>query len=188
MAATHCFATGILAAGLALAGACGGDDSSDDGPPQEGEAELGTGTTSFEELRDDDELVLVAGPQGGHHFVVHTRMSGLLPGDPTMPGLIGNPSTSFTVEDEHGERLDLNMAPYRLGYEPADEPDGAYVLPSGRILQIQQAVVAATYGTRVKIRVEVTDVRNATASDERWVLAVEDLSRPAEVAGAEPAE
>jgi hypothetical protein len=80
------------------------------------------------------------------------------------------------------------MAPYRLGYEPADEPDGAYVLPSGRILQIQQAVVAATYGTRVKIRVEVTDVRNATASDERWVLAVEDLSRPAEVAGAEPAE
>src|SRR5687768_3319811 len=84
----------------AAASACGDDGGSGDGPPMEGEVELGTGTTEFEPLADESELGLVAGPQGGHHFIVHVRMSGMVPGDPTMPGLIGNPSTRFTVTGE----------------------------------------------------------------------------------------
>jgi hypothetical protein len=164
----------ILGATLALA-ACG--DSGPVGPPIEAVAWLGTGTTEYQDLPDDSELVLVAGPQGGHHFVVHARMSGLLPGDPTMPGLIGNPSTRFTVTSEAGERLDLNMAPYRLGYREA-EVQGEYELTSGRILQVQEAKVVEMLGTRVKIWIEITDVRGAVAIDERWVVAIEDELPP----------
>jgi hypothetical protein len=160
---------------LAVSGGCSGPD----GPPIEAVAWLGTGTTAYEELPEDSELALVAGPQGGHHFVVHARMSGLLPGDPTMPGLIGNPSTRFTVTSEAGERLDLNMAPYRLGYRAA-EIEGEYELTSGRILQVQEARVLEMIGTRVKIWIEVTDVRGAVASDERWIVAVEDELPPPE--------
>jgi len=165
-----------FAALLAAAPACGGGE--EEPPPGESWVELGTGTTAFEALAADSELVLVAGPQGGHHFVVHARMGGLLPGDPTMPGLIGNPSTLFTVEDEQGVRLDVDMAPYRLGYEPAPDGGDGYVLTSGRILQVQEERVVAMYGARVKIKVEVTDVREATASDERWVIAIEDDLAP----------
>ena len=173
MLPTARIATAFLVAALGAAGC--GDEPED--PPAGGEVWLGTGTTEYRELEEEEELPLIAGPQGGHHFIVHARMSGLLPGDPTMPGLIGNPSTSFTAESEDGERLDLNMAPYRLGYRDAGT-EGEYELPSGRILQVQEERVAAMIGTRVLLRVDVTDVRGAVASDERWIVAGEELIPP----------
>ena len=181
MVATARIATAFLGAVLGAAGC--GDEPED--PPTGGEVWLGTGTTEYRELEEDEELPLIAGPQGGHHFIVHARMSGLLPGDPTMPGLIGNPSTSFTVESEDGERLDLNMAPYRLGYRDS-EVEGAYELPSGRILQVQEERVAEMIGTRVLLRVDVTDVRGAVASDERWIVTGEELVPPPGGDGGQP--
>lgn len=126
--------------------------------------------TAFEALEQESPLILVAGPQGGHHFVVHARMWGMDPGDPTMPGQIENPATRFTVTDEEGEHIELAVSPYRLGYE-RDGDD--FVLPSGRIVQVRESAVAALYGARAHIRVEVTDVDGETASDSRWVLAIE---------------
>lgn len=154
---------------FALAAACGGDD----GPPDPGEAwvMLGTGTTEFRTLSTDQELILEAGPQGGHHFIVHARIFDLLPGDPAMPGQIGNPSTSFTVSDPGGNRLDVNQAPYRLGYEPIE--NGVFELPSGRILQVQEDLVESLYGQRVLIEVSVTDASGVEVTDERWVIATE---------------
>ena len=162
---------------ILLAGAGCGDDSGD-GPPDapvvegDGWVEVGAGDAEFEELVAESDMILVAGPQGGHHFVVHARMGGMVPGDPTQPGLIGNPSTKFTVWSEDGERLDVDPPPYRLGYEEAAED--TFVLASGHIIQVIEEEVVALYGERVRLRVEVTDVNGESASDERWVVAIED--------------
>jgi hypothetical protein len=170
-----------LLAAAALSTGCGGgggpgddgDDANDaDDGGSGGSVELGTGTTAFEPLGEESDLVLVAGPQGGHHFVVHARISGLDPGDPSQPGLVSNPATRFTVTDEDGARLELEMAPYRLGYELVD---GDYVLPSGRIVQVREAAVPSLYGSRAHIEVVVTDADGQSASDGRWVIAVEAL-------------
>lgn len=151
--------------------ACGGDDDGPDaGPPIGGTVELGTGTNAFEPVAEESEQGLVSGPQGGHHFIVHARMTGLVPGDPTSPGEIGNPSTVFTVENEAGERLDIDMAPYRLGYEELDD-DGVYTLPGGRICQVLEDAVEEIDGGHVLLRVEVTDARDRIATDEVWVNA-----------------
>ncbi len=168
------------AAGAALSTGCGGDsgdadpDDGDDGgdedSPGDSTVELGTGTTAFEPVGEESELVLVAGPQGGHHFVVHARMSGLVPGDPAQPNLVGNPTTRFSVTGEDGARLEIDMAPYRLGYELVD---GDYVLPSGRIIQVREAAVPSLYGSRARIEVEVTDAEGESAMDGRWVIAAE---------------
>ena len=164
------------AAAVALSAGCGGgdaDDVGDESSPDDSTVELGTGTTVFEPVGEESELVLEAGPQGGHHFVLHARISGMAPGDPTQPGLVGNPTTRFSVTAEDGARLDIGMAPYRLGYELVD---GEYVLPSGRIAQVREAAVPSLYGSRVRIDVQVTDAAGESAMDGRWVIAVE---RPA---------
>lgn len=166
----------ILLGTLTLA--CGGGGGKPDSGVAPGDAwvELGTGTTSFEPVAADSDLTLVAGPQGGHHFIVTARIRGLQPGDPAMPGTIYNPSTRFTVWSEDGEQLDIDPPAYRLGYEQAD--DGMFVLPSGHIIQVREEEVAALYGGRVKLRVEVEDSTGASASDERWVRPMEDTSVP----------
>ena len=107
----------------------GGDGDSGDSSGSAGSVELGTGTTAFEPIGEESDQILVAGPQGGHHFVVHARMSGLDPGNPFQPGLVTNPATRFSVTDEEGVHLEIEMTPYRLGYE---QVEGSYLLPSGR--------------------------------------------------------
>ncbi len=139
--------------------------------------EIGTGTTEFEPLAEDESVVLYAGPQGGHHFIVHARVRGLLVGDWQMPGQIGNPATLFSIYNEAGEAVHLERPPYRLGYRAGLEEWAA--LPSGRIVEVKEGAVAALYGSRVRLVVEVRDVSGATGSDERWVqvqeAAPEDL-------------
>jgi hypothetical protein len=173
-----------LVGALALAVGCGGGGGSGDADSGDGDdgddgsslVELGTGMTAFEPLDDETELVLWAGPQGGHHFIAHARITGMDPGDPMQPGLASNPSTRFSVADEDGARIELEVAPYRLGYV---EQDGAHVLPSGRIVQVREAVVPLLYGNRARIEVEVTDAEGRSARDGRWVVAVEAAAGPA---------
>jgi hypothetical protein len=178
----------LIALILLATSACGGDD--DGGPPDSAVitgdpwVELGTGVTDFEEVPADSEQVLVAGPQGGHHFIVSARIRGLQPGDPESPGTIYNPSTRFTVWSEEGEQLDIDPPAYRLGYEEAG--NGMFVLPGGHIIQVREEEVAALYGGRVKVRVDVEDSTGARASDERWVVPVEDTAIPPD-AGPPPA-
>ena len=141
--------------------------------PTDAWAEVGTGLSGFEEMAADSEQVLVAGPQGGHHFIVTARMQGLEPGDPEMPGTIYNPATRFTVWNQAGEQIDIDPPAYRLGYQREDD---IYVLPSGHIIQVREDEVPAMYGVPVRIAVEVTDATGAQATDERWILPVEDPS------------
>ncbi len=164
-----------FAVALPLNWGCGNESESPDAGLET--VELGTGTVSFEPLIENQELTLIAGLQGGYHFVVHARMKEMLPGDPSRPGQLGNPITQFLIFKEDGTRIDIRTPPYRLGYREAT--GGFYDLPSGRILQldqdlvIDQALVPEIYGTKVRLRVEVRDAQGKRATDERWIIAVE---------------
>ena len=140
--------------------------------PGTGEVTIGTGTTEFESIGDGAELEVVAGPQGGFHFHVHARMRGLDPGDPSMPGLIANPATTFAAFRESGEQIDFDFPPYRLGY--VDIGGGEFELPSGRILQIEEAVIPAIYGERIRLTVEIRDEGGRTATAELSITAIEE--------------
>jgi len=147
---------------IGAAAGCDGNDNSS------AEAILGTGTTSFTSLVAEQELDLLAGTQGGHHFIAHARMRGIDPGDPSMPGLLTNPATQFFVFTESGDRIDARFPPYRIGYRNAD--DGSLELPSGRILALDEAQVSGVLNQRVKIRVEISQDDGPMASDEVFVV------------------
>jgi len=145
---------------LCAAGACGDDG----GPPIDagiGEVELGTGVDAFEPLVSD-QLELFAGPQGGHHFIVHARIAGFLPGDPTMPGSVDNPATTFAAFSADVQ-IDLRLPPYRLGY--VEQSDGTFDLGAGRILQVDEAVVPDLYGAQVTLTVQVVDPAGTHGED-----------------------
>lgn len=169
---------------LATSAGCGGGDGGKPDSavtPADAWVELGTGTSAFEEVAPDSELVLVAGPQGGHHFILSAKMHGLQPGDPANPGTVYNPSTRFSVWSEGGEQLDVDPPPYRLGYE--EVADGVYALPGGHIIQVREEEVDALYGGRVKLRVEIEDAAGAKVTDERWVVPIVDPLEPGGDAG-----
>lgn len=139
--------------------------------------ELGTGTTDFIPLSDGDELEVVPGPQGGFHFHVHARMTGLDPGDPSMPGLLANPSTTFAAFEASGEQVDFMFPPYRLGY--VDIGGDQFELPSGRILQLDDDRVQSIYGQSVRLTLSVSDTDGRSAETEVTVTAIEaDVDAP----------
>lgn len=163
-------ATALAALALAALAACG-----DDAPPAEcnaggASAEVGSGTVEFEPLAADAELEMIAGPQGGHHFILHARMRGLDPGDPTRPGDSSNPRTQFTIERTGGEQVQLDQPPYRIGY--AAGADGFAELPSGRIVPFVEDLVAELDGERLRVTVEIVDRDGACARDDAEVTAV----------------
>ena len=166
-----------------LVAGCGGDgDVSFDAPIDVaididaripgGIAELGTGTTAFEPLTPEQELGLVTGPQGGYHFIVHSRITEMAPGDFMRPGLPENPVTLFEVWHDDGRQIDKLFPPYHIGYMEDPEDPARYVLPSGRILQIEEAEVPAIYGQRARITLRVSDTDGKVATDERWVTVI----------------
>lgn len=161
---------------LCAAAGCGDDatgiDASIDGGI--GQVELGTGIDAFEPL--SDELVLFAGPQGGHHFIVHARIAGFLPGDPTMAGSVDNPSTTFAAFSSDDRQIDLMLPPFRLGY--VEQTDGTFDLGAGRILQVDEAVVPALYGDRVTITVQVVDAGGTHGEDSFTGTVVEGPPPP----------
>lgn len=162
-----------------LAGSAFSAQSGCGGEPDPGaiEIEIGTGAFDFESIERDQELEVVAGLQGGFHFIVNARARGLITGDPMQPGQLGNPLTRFSIYSEDEERLDILGPPYRLGYREASED--WYSLPSGRILQFNQELVEseglipAVYGQRLTLRVDIRDARGEEATDEIAIIAVE---------------
>jgi hypothetical protein len=181
----------ILIGFFGVLGGCSGsggaiDAARGDGLESVGTVEIGTGTVDFESMVDDDELTLWAGPQGGHHFIVHARIKDLLPGDWEQPSLPENPSTTFSAFDEAGGQVDLELPPYALGYR--DRGDEWNYLPSGRFLRLSDDAVPRLWGARVRIRVDVQDANGVAAWDERWIVAVPDSTVDAGVPDAQPAD
>ncbi len=138
--------------------------------------EIGTGARAFEPLTPKQDLGIVAGSQGGYHFIINARIRGLLPGDPGQPGALGNPLTRFEVYLDD-KRVDIMAPPYRLGYR--DSAEDWHEMPSGRILQLSDQLIADEnlipdiYGKEVRIETYVRDARGDEASDVEWVVAVE---------------
>lgn len=181
MQATHLCSPAFLlliALGTIYSGAGCGDDGAADAGMQA--VELGSGALEFSPLQDGQELLLVAGTQGGYHFVVNPRVRGILTGNPAVQGELGNPQTRFAVFREDGSQIDAMGPIYRLGYEPAE--DGWFQLRSGRILQIDQqlvideGVIPAIYDEQVRLEVEIRDAKGARISDEVWVVPLRDTS------------
>jgi hypothetical protein len=159
---------GMLAAAGSSTG-CGDDGGA---PSCATAATLGTGTVDFEPLGTDPELPLIAGTQGGHHFIVHAQARGILPGDPTMVGIVGNPRTRFNLFNENGDEIDYMPPPYTRGYTIIG--DCAYQMPSGSILRVDDDQVDVIRGQMVRITLRIEDSRGAVGTDERWVRVVDD--------------
>lgn len=164
----------VIAVALVLA-SCSGDAGTRPGTdsgtePGGGEAEIGTGMFAFAPLADGERLDLVSGPQGGFHFVVHARMRGLAPGD-ARRDLPTNPTTWFRVLDENGTRVDIPEV-RQLGYAPQNGAEGWYILPSGRILLIENAAAPRLYGRPVTIEVQIRDAEGRMAGDTARITAV----------------
>ena len=151
-------------------GGCGGTDPIIDGGQPI--VEVGTGTTTYEPITEDQLLPLIEGPQGGHHFFMHVRMMGLDPGDDRSSTAESNPETLFRVFDADGNRVDTETVAFRRGYREGE--DGWLELPSGRIIIVNEAIVDTLFDTRVRLRVEVRDSQDRVATDEVFVNAFEE--------------
>lgn len=149
----------------------GGDDGGGDIDASVAVVELGTGMVTFEPIAEGDPMPLIAGSQGGHHFVLHARMMGLTPGDARDTGNPDNPSTLFIVINEAGDRQEISSRPYTLGYE--ETGDGWFKMRSARIVEIIEANVDTLIDRPVRLRVEVQDVEGRVVTDEIMVEAFE---------------
>lgn len=174
----------LLGAAVALLAGCGGD-----GPPEpEGtpEVEIGTGMISFLPLEDGQPLDLVAGPQGGYHFHVHARIRGMAPGDPRDRTAPGNPTTWFRALDDTGARVDIPEV-RTLGYAAGEAGDeGWHLLPSGRIMLIENAAAVTLYDRIVTLEVQVRDANGRMAGDSVQIVAVPYPPRDGPDAGPAP--
>ena len=143
--------------------------------------EIGTGTVAFEPLTEGQRLGLVAGPQGGHHFVLHVRMMGLTPGDSRDSGNADNPSTLFTVRNEDGDQVELRTDPRTLGFQ--EDEGGFFRWASARNIEVIEATVDTLIDRTAQIRVEIEDVDGRMASDE---ITVEVFEIPLQGVGPAP--
>jgi hypothetical protein len=138
---------------------------------EEGRVELGIGFGSFEPLDDEQEVPLEAGAQGLHHFVVNARMWDLEPGD-ISKSPEEQPQTRFSAFFEDGRVVDDLDCSFPLFYVPRSDGGDGYDLYSGRLLVVDEELVADVPGQRIRIVVEVVDVEQRYAIDERWINAV----------------
>ena len=144
-------------------------------PPAETPADpaiaIGTGELEFEPLEDDEELVLIRGPQGGYHFLGSVRTVGIEAGDPTNLGDPGNPTVSFQATID-GVELAPN-AMYTQGLDPIDAPPFTHEMV-GRlvILDIGQSPADddALAGADVVFSVTLEDADGAVYADERTAV------------------
>ena len=136
--------------------------------PGEVSVELGVGGfEDFELISDEVELPLYA-LQGGQLFAVNLLLHGMAPGDPLDRAHECNTEIQFTVINETGTRIDSRIVE-TLGFELGD---AGYTLRRHIpvFLDGTRAEIEALYGTTVRMKVEVSDVLGATASDEATVL------------------
>lgn len=124
-------------------------------PPGELLFELGTGEVGFEPLSDEQELELVAGPQGGHHVWVSLRVENL-GADHVLMDLDAVPLTA-------GE-----PPPRRLPVRLLMTDQGGEHLYIGWPAQLDDA--ACFVDVRTSLRVTVTTPDGRTASEERVIV------------------
>lgn len=168
---------GWTAALLASCAACAGEEPPAQPPPVEcwasspphvavGEAELGgadEATDAFVPLAEDEEVDLIAGPQGGYHILVRPRLRGLVPVES------GRIDTMFAALLDGETRVDPFECPHHPVYA-ADPVQGDYLLGRTTPLIIQNERVPDVVGQPLLLRVEALDHEGSYARDERRVI------------------
>jgi hypothetical protein len=144
---------------------CGALEASEAG----GEAVLGTGYEGFEPL--DDELGIIAGPQGGFHLILNARIRGLEFGNTEDLLDPNNPSTSFAVyRADTDERIDMADCAVRLGYRPDQEEFGVLQRGISIILDVASEMeVEPLFDVMARVEVEIVDADGRHTRDERTV-------------------
>ena len=140
-----------------------------------GEVELGLNTDFTPIEPEQDVPVIEPVGQGSAMFLIHPRMRGLSPGDPTRNASPENPLTLLTAWGEDGERLEGTKCGSRLAYRREVEGEGGDVYDLGytRHLPLSGLIGQDDLdGERVLLRVEVLDYGGRYASAEAWVRAV----------------
>ncbi|MBA3457787.1 MAG: hypothetical protein H0T42_32190 [Deltaproteobacteria bacterium] len=137
---------------------------------ERGSVVLGMGPGPFSSM--PDEVPLVYGEQGGFHFEVHSRMTGLRPGNPADLLDPANPRTKFTTTFlDTGKPINAGVCAHRLAYIPS----GAETFDLGAsTISIFETCYRGpdVFGVKFRLIVEVIDSDGGYAKDERIVTAL----------------
>jgi hypothetical protein len=135
--------------------------------------EIGSGVDEFLPLEDGGEILIVQGPQGGHHFDGSLRAQGIPPGDGRDLTNPDNPTTTFRiVRVSDGQQLDVGIT-FTQGLETTDEP-GVYAVLGRKVIfdrnwvQFDDDVT----GVECDFIVEIQAVDGTVLTDTRRVIGV----------------
>ena len=123
--------------------------------PSEGDAPivLGAGQYEFQPVRDGGLIGLFHGPQGGFHFPLNAKISGMKTGVPT--DFSSGPLSLFSVLDESGTALSYFPCAIKYPYVATD--NGMFALARPEAMVIPNARVPDIYGHTVTVGVEIVD-------------------------------
>lgn len=148
---------------LGCQGAGGSDAGRVDAPPPEARVELGTGTSRFVTLPEGAELELVAGPQGGWHVDLTTRIWNV-----DIDGL------RIAYEAfEAGDTTRVSLPTELVLTSSRVVREGDHWLRAGDFLQLDVTGPADVVGRELDVRVRVEDPAGRTADDTRRVSVVD---------------
>ena len=121
---------------------------------------VGTGDIAFRELAENENVEIIAGPQGGHHIWISTRISGL---DPRSVQF------EFGVTDEESEQL-LSVDSLQLISPMSTTSEGRWYDRSGLLAVLEQPA-EDVHGRTVILWVNASDAEGVSVHGEQHVLA-----------------
>jgi hypothetical protein len=136
-----------------------------------GSIQIGSGLGEFAVFQNDEEVLLEAGGQGGHHIRIVTRIEGLEPGDPTNILDKNNPRTRLSLLDDNGDPITNSACPVRIPY--ADNGEGTLELSRSYslVFPLDPEILRSFDNQPVTIRAEIIDSKGNFATSEHRIIA-----------------
>ncbi len=164
--------TAAVAAALLFTAGCPGIQVT--GEP---EVVVGTGEFAFEPVEDEQELLIVAGPQGGFHVWLAVQTRGLDPRNLRIDSQLYDPSER-EGSDTGGEPEPAAVGEPFFFFARLFEGDEAGTwVTAGLTHQVDRGEVR---GKLLELRVQATDRDGRTATGSAIVMPVRELSEEAE--------
>jgi len=119
---------------------------------------VGEGQADYLPTMDGIEAQVEAGPQGGHHIWIATRMKGLLQ------------SGSITSVTGHFPELNQDVGPFQVIFT-FDQDEGGYCKLYGLRFQLDQALpIDQVLGKTLEVQVKITDKEGVVGIGKRTVV------------------
>jgi hypothetical protein len=119
---------------------------------------VGQGQADYLPTMDGVEAQVEAGPQGGHHIWIATRMKGLLQ------------SGSITSVTGHFPELNKDIGPFQVIFT-FDQDEGGYCKLYGLRFQLDQAIsVDQVLGKTLEVQVKITDKDGTVGVGKRTLV------------------